>query len=158
MKLSNHRHAIQHQDAEGGRKSNLQFQGIYPLLILALGIAMCPLHTRTAVLVLFLLTSVVASGATVYRWVDDQGKVNYSETDPEQFRSRAKAIDASANQPSAAQQQESLERAQRERERAAASSPDSTRQPAKSAGAASAPQASTKIPSRIPNEHTDCET
>jgi Domain of unknown function (DUF4124) len=123
-----------------------------------LGIAMCPLHTRTAFLMLFLLTSGVASAATVYRWVDDQGKVNYSETVPEQFRSRAKAIDASANQPSAAQQQESLERAQKDKERAAASSPDSTRQPVKSARAASAPRAFTKIPSQIPNEQTDCET
>jgi hypothetical protein len=106
----------------------------------------------------FLLTSVVASAATVYRWVDDQGKVNYSETVPEQFRSRAKAIDASAYQPSAAQQQESLERAQKDKERAAASSPESGRQPVKSARAASAPRASTKIPSQIPNEQTDCET
>jgi hypothetical protein len=116
---------------------------------------------------LLLLTAVAIAGgwlasaavaATVYRWVDDQGRVHYSDVVPERYRSTARPVDAPAAEPTAEQRQDALERARSERERAAAPSIDRAG-PAASAppsSAASAPPV--RRPAQVPNDQTDCET
>jgi len=113
----------------------------------------------TASFALWLQVVASTSAATVYRWVDDQGKVHYSEVVPERYRKTAKPIDATAGQPSAEQQREALERAQKERARAAAIAASKSRPPA-SAAAPEAPASrpAAKRPAQIPNDQTDCET
>jgi len=114
---------------------------------------------RTTVLgATWLLASVVVA-STVYRWVDDQGTVHYSDVVPERYRSRAKPIDAPAAEPTPEQQREALERAQREKAKASALSISSSSSPPVSAQPASAEKApSRKRPVQLPNEQTDCET
>jgi hypothetical protein len=114
------------------------------------------LLTAVAVASWWLASAAVA--ATVYRWVDDQGRVHYSDVVPERYRSTARPVDAPAAEPTAEQRQDALERARSERERAAAPSIDRAG-PAASAppsSAASAPPV--KRPAQVPNDQTDCET
>ncbi|MBN8510943.1 MAG: DUF4124 domain-containing protein [Burkholderiales bacterium] len=115
----------------------------------------CP---AIAAIVAALLVSLPALGATVYRWVDEAGKVHYSEVVPERYRGAAKPIDTSANAPTAEQQREALERAQQDKARAAAAAADRARLPASAAPAAPAPRPAGKRPAQVPNDRTDCET
>lgn len=105
-----------------------------------------------------LLACAGAVAATVYRWVDDQGRVHYSEIVPERFRGTAQALDLPGSEPDAKHRREALERARKEKERADAIT---TRRQAPPAVAAPAPTASRpagKRPARVPDESTDCET
>lgn len=104
-----------------------------------------------------------AAGAAVYRWVDDQGKVHYSEVVPQRYQSVAKRMDAPANEPSAEQRREALARAQQEATRAAdmASERAAERErlpPASTPAAVDAPKPAGKRPAQTPNDQTDCET
>lgn len=101
-----------------------------------------------------------AWAGTVYRWVDDAGRVHYGEQVPERYRAQARTLDAPANAPTAEQQREAMARAQRDKERAAAlaaaraaSAASAARPPA---SAASTPPA--KRPAQRPDERTDCAT
>lgn len=108
-----------------------------------------------------LLASAAVVAATVWRWVDERGRVQYSQTVPERYRSTAKPVDVTANQPSAEQQREALERAQREKARAAAAATatDPGRQPASATAPATPGSPPTaKRPAQVPDEQTDCET
>jgi Domain of unknown function (DUF4124) len=113
---------------------------------------------RTTVLGASCLLASVAVAATVYRWVDDQGKVHYSDVVPERYRSKAKPVNAPAAEPTPEQQREAVERAQSEKARASAPSSSRSSLPlsARPAPATSAP--SRKRPVQVPNEQTDCET
>ena len=53
--------------------------------------------------VLCALCSTGAVAGTVYRWVDEQGKVHYAEVVPERYRNKAKPVDVTSNAPSAEQ-------------------------------------------------------
>lgn len=115
------------------------------LRAIVLGSALCLLALATA-------------GATVYRWVDEQGRVHYSEVVPPQYRQSAKPVGAAATAPTAEQQRDALERAQEDKARAAAITRE---RPPVPAGAASAPavaRRTDKRPAQVPDEHTDCET
>lgn len=120
---------------------------------------MLPLLQTIVVGVSLLMSSVTAASA-VYRWVDDRGRVHYSDVVPERYRSKATPVKASAADPSAEQQREALERTQREKAKALLPSPSVNRSaPAAStttASAASSPPG--KRPAQIPNERTDCDT
>lgn len=101
-----------------------------------------------------------AQAGTVYRWTDDDGRVHYGETVPDRYLGRARPIDAPATAPSAQEQQQALDRARRDKARAAAlaaapgaSAASAARPPA---SAASAPAA--KRPARLPDDNTDCST
>ncbi len=107
-----------------------------------------------------LLLLAPAWAGTVYRWVDDNGRVHYGEQVPERYRAQARAIDTPANAPTAEQQHEAMVRAQRDKARAAAlgaaapaSGASAARPPAP---AASRPPA--KRPAQLPDERTDCTT
>mgnify|MGYP001764532594 CR=1 FL=1 len=108
--------------------------------------------------VLCALCSTGAVAGTVYRWVDEQGKVHYSDLVPERYRNTAKPVDAPPAEPTPEQQRAALERAQSEKAKALApsvgrSGPTESAQPA---SAASAP--SRKRPPQVPNDQTDCDT
>jgi Domain of unknown function (DUF4124) len=120
-----------------------------------------------ACIALWLLPAAAAGAATVYRWVDEQGKVHYSELVPERYQKAAKPVDTTAGQPGAEQQREALERAQKERARApaaaaaasAAAAAKQARPPSGAASAASpASRAAAKRPAQTPDDQTDCET
>jgi hypothetical protein len=95
---------------------------------------------------------------TVYRWVDEQGKVHYADRVPERYRSTAQPVQAPADAPTAEPPREARERARREASAAAAppGSADGARTAAAPAPAASQPPA--KRPAQLPDDRTDCET
>jgi len=99
-----------------------------------------------------------SAGATVYRWVDDQGKVHYSEVASERNQGVAKPVSAPANEPTAEQRREALERAQNEKAKAAAMATDRQRLPASARKATAASQPAAKRPAQMPNDQTDCDT
>ncbi len=104
-----------------------------------------------------------AAGAAVYRWVDDQGKVHYSEVVPQRYQGVARRIDAPANEPTDEQRRAALARAQQEKARAAQMASERAaeqerRTPASTPTAVAAPQPTGKRPAQIPNDQTDCET
>ena len=121
---------------------------------------MCRFRPFTLVGALCLLASVSvnAAGATVYRWVDDQGKIHYSEIVPQPYQGVAKPVDAPANDPTAEQRREALGRAQKEKAKAAAIETDRQRLPASAPTASAASQPAGKRPAETPTDQTDCET
>ena len=120
----------------------------------------CWLSTFAVVAALFLLVSASgsATGATVYRWVDDKGKIHYSEIVPQPYRSVAKPVDAPTDEPTAEQRREALERAEKEKASAAAMETERKRSPASAPTASSATRPANKRPAEIPNDQTDCVT
>ena len=118
----------------------------------------CRLPAFATAVALFLLASASVSGATVYRWVDDKGKIHYSEIVPQPYRGVAKPVDAPAGEPTSEQRREALERAQRDKASAAALETDRQRLPAKAPTVSAATRPAGKRPAEIPNEQTDCET
>lgn len=119
---------------------------------------MLRLRPLVAVCTLWLLASTGVVAATIYRWVDEQGKVHYSEVVPERYRGVARAVGAPANEPSDEQQREALERARKDKANAAAIATDRDRLPAAAASAAASAQPATKRPAKVPDDQTDCET
>lgn len=112
----------------------------------------------TVVAVAALLLASMAGAATVYRWVDDSGKVHYADVVPDRYKGRAQPMQASAPEPSAEQRREALERAQREKARAMATHSDSPVAAPSAAPASAASAPTSKRPSQIPDDRTDCET
>jgi len=102
--------------------------------------------------------TVNTAGATVYRWVDDQGKVHYAEVVPQRYQGVAKRVGAPANEPSAGQRREPLERARQEKATAAEVATERQRLPASTPPAAAASKPAGKRPAQTPNDQTDCET
>jgi hypothetical protein len=105
----------------------------------------------TALGALCLLAGAAAAQTTVYRWVDDSGRVNYSETVPERYRSVARPITV----PAAA--------APAEAPRASAGTPAASKPASAAQPVARVPppvplKPAGKRPARVPDENTDCET
>jgi hypothetical protein len=97
-----------------------------------------------------LLMSAAAADTTVYRWVDENGRVHYSEIVPERYRGSARAFAVpAAPAPRDAPGQGSAARP------APAPPPAATAQ-GPAASAPSRPVA--KRPARVPDKDTDCET
>lgn len=104
---------------------------------------------------------------TVYRWVDEAGRVHYGNQVPEAYRHQAKPLPAAA-EPSAEDQRAALVRASRDQAHAQAAAASAAEEAASRAAAAraaatqaAARTASTQIvkrPSHVPNEHTDCDS
>jgi hypothetical protein len=119
-----------------------------------------PAAIRAATLAAVLVAASSPAGATVYRWVDEQGQVHYGEIVPPRFRDTARPVDLAAPAPDAAQQRSALERAARDQARAASAAADAGRAPVApaTAGSGSAGPPVHKRPARIPDPGTDCET
>ena len=100
---------------------------------------------------LCLLACAAAAQTTVYRWVDDSGRVNYSETVPERYRSVARPITVPDSAPSAD--------APRAPSATAAAKPASAAQPVARPPPPALPlKPAGKRPARVPDQDTDCET
>ena len=98
-----------------------------------------------------LLACAAATATTVYRWVDDNGRVNYSETVPERYRSVARPITVPDAVPAA--------EAPRENSSAgAAAKPASAAQPVARKPPPAPPRPPAKRPARVPDDSTDCDT
>ncbi|MCD2343838.1 DUF4124 domain-containing protein [Ideonella azotifigens] len=119
-------------------------------------------HLRAALAALtstaLLLAAAGAVAATVYRWVDENGQVHYGEVVPEQYRRTAKPVEMWASPPSAEQQREAQERAQKEKARAAALAAEQDRRQPAAGAAPAASQPAGKRPAQVPNDQTDCDT
>ena len=108
--------------------------------------------TRLATIgALCLFASAAAAQTTVYRWVDDSGRVNYSETVPERYRSAARPIAVPAAAPAAEAPRESSSAA-------AAGKPASAAQPMARKPLPAPPKPPAKRPARVPDDNTDCDT
>ncbi|MDO9420962.1 MAG: DUF4124 domain-containing protein [Herminiimonas sp.] len=56
------------------------------------------------------------NSADIYKWIDDSGKVNVSDTVPEKYRARAKLIDMrAAGSPSDSQRTDAFKRSEKEK-------------------------------------------
>lgn len=98
---------------------------------------------------------------TVYRWVDDQGKLHFSDEVPEQYKAKAKRVEANVRTPTPEERRLAEERAARDKATAQALAQARLAQAAKAASAVSlgASQPSTnKRPPAAPTEQTDCRT
>ena len=107
--------------------------------------------------VICLLASVLvnAAAATVYRWEDNQGMTHYSEIVPPQYQGVAKPVDVPA-EPTAEQRRAALERARKDKSRAAAIQTPPPQLPASTPAVAVPPVV--KRPAQLPTDKTDCET
>jgi hypothetical protein len=116
------------------------------------------IHRGAAIAAAALVLALPVFGATVYRWVDEQGRVHFSDVVPEKYRNTARPVDAPAAAPSMEQRREAAERAARDKARAdqAAKERESRQTPAP--GPAPAASASAKRPPAAPDESTNCET
>ena len=113
-------------------------------------------HLVLAGLLYFLTSALVNSAnATVFRWEDEQGRTFYSEIVPPQYLGVAKPVDVPA-EPSAEQRRVALERAQKDKARAAAIQTPRPQLPASAPTTAAQPVV--KRPAQLPTDKTDCET
>lgn len=88
---------------------------------------------RLAVCLACSVFSAVALAGDIYRWVDENGRVSISDNVPVRYRDVATKIDTSVANISERQRQQALERADRERQRAAASMDAAKTAPAQAA-------------------------
>ncbi len=95
------------------------------------------------------------ASATVYRWEDEQGRIYYSETVPPQYQGVAKPVDVPA-EPTAEQRRAALERAQKDKAKAAAIQVLPPQLPASTPKTAARPIV--KRPAQLPTDNTDCDT
>lgn len=97
--------------------------------------------------------------ATIYRWVDDQGRIHFSDTVPDAYRSRARPLGLPPSEPSEQDRQAALERAARDQARANASAGARDAAGRTDAGAPGFPLLPPrKRPAQAPDADTDCET
>jgi Domain of unknown function (DUF4124) len=101
-----------------------------------------------------------AQAATVYRWVDSQGKTHFGDTVPSAYKGVAQPITNKVTAPSPEQQRLAQERAAEQKAKArAAGLPQGTESAASAATpAASAPKPVLKRPPQAPTEDTACST
>ena len=99
-----------------------------------------------ALLLACALLSLPAGAADIYRWVDENGKVQISDTVPEKYRKSAKRIDSGQSEVTPQQRAAAEALAEKDRERArtsaavAAQTKAATEQKAKAAAAKAAAQ------------------
>lgn len=114
----------------------------------------CNAAMRPLLICLLCMAACAPAAATVYRWVDDQGRTHFADTVPERYRDRARPVDLRDDTPTEAERRQAEERAARERARLA---PPADGPAAASRPAASAPAAARRPPAP-PSADTDCET
>ena len=122
------------------------------------GIEVTPFKLLSWLAATTLWASAASGAATVYRWVDAEGKVHYSEVVPEAYRGSARPLGVTSSNPSAEQERDAMERAQRDKARVAAAAASSVQPAAKPAAASAASRPAAKRPATVPNAQTDCET
>jgi hypothetical protein len=107
-------------------------------------------HRILVLAALCLCAAAAAADTTVYRWVDDSGRVNYAQTVPERYRSVARPVMV----PAAAAPAEPP----RAPAGVAAGKPASAPLPVARALPPVPPKPPARRPARVPDDNTDCET
>jgi len=69
-------------------------------------------------LLLFASVSLAAHGADIFRWVDENGKIHFGDSVPEQYKQKAKKLDSKGAEVTSSQRQEAEARLAREKARA----------------------------------------
>ncbi len=105
---------------------------------------------------LLALATAQASAAPIYRWVDESGRTQISDTVPEKYRKSAKKVDSEQFKVSPEARRSAEERAAKEKE-LAKQSDEQRKKEAAAASAAPAPSASGNRKSTAAND-SDCET
>ena len=113
-----------------------------------------PATLGLAVSMLLMTALLNNANATVYRWEDAKGRVHYSKIVPPQYQDVATPVDVRANEPTAEQRQEALERAKGNKARLAAIKKQQESAPPE----LPATNLSAKRPAQVPNAQTDCKT
>src|SRR6266571_2452417 len=72
---------------------------------------------KLAFLLLLGSLSLVAHGADVFRWIDDDGKIHYGDTVPERYKQKAQKLDSKDAEVTAAQRTEAAARLAKEKAR-----------------------------------------
>jgi ABC-type sugar transport system substrate-binding protein len=122
------------------------------------------MNFRCVVLLVSLLALVAradAEGATVYRWVDKQGKTHFGDSVPSEYAQVAKPVPVRAAAPTVEEQRQARERAAALLAKArgiGAASPASASSASAAAPSARAPSVAPKRPVNGPDEQTDCDT
>lgn len=116
------------------------------------------MNTKTVFLLACSLLISSAYAATIYQWVDENGRTHISDTVPARYKDVATKLDTEASRVSEKQRQEALERVAREKQQVEAA--DKARAEAAAAAAAKAADKPTGQKSAIPvvdGKSDDCE-
>ncbi|MFC7298643.1 DUF4124 domain-containing protein [Herminiimonas aquatilis] len=114
------------------------------------------MNAKTVFLLACCMLFSAASAATIYQWVDENGRTHISDTVPARYKDVATKLDTGASRVSEKQRQEALERVAREKQQIEAA--DKAR--AEAAAAARAADQSAGQKSAIPvvdGKNDDCE-
>ncbi|MCB1956103.1 MAG: DUF4124 domain-containing protein [Rhodocyclaceae bacterium] len=118
------------------------------------------IHPRVLALVAAtaVLTATLAHAAKVYRWVDEAGRVHYSEFVPEPYRGAARQLELQNTTPTPEQVQNAQERAERDKAQAAGSPDEDEPRGTPMEIRVPNPRPVVKRPAMTPTEDTNCET
>jgi len=111
-------------------------------------------------LVAFSLMCSTLYAADIYRWVDENGRTQFSDTVPEKYRKSAVKMDSRQHELSAEQRQEAEARAAQEKAQAAEVAQRKARADAEAAAKPAAPAIAParSKPRPVIDENTDCAT
>ena len=115
-------------------------------------------HPGRFLISLLLLAFALSAHAGVFRWVDKQGKTHFADVVPDEYKDVAQPVDATAPSPSPEEQRRAMDRAAREKARAAeaptVAAPAAASSPAPAASSATA----SKRPPYAPGDDASCES
>ena len=95
-----------------------------------------------------------AHAATVYQWIDENGRTHVSDTVPPRYQGAATQIDTSASRVSEKQRQEALERVAREKDQVDAAERARAEAAAKAADQSAEPKSAPPV---VGSKSADCE-
>jgi hypothetical protein len=117
---------------------------------------------RLALLTFSIMSFSPLYAADIYRWVDENGRIQFSDVVPEKYKKSAKRIDSRQYELSAEQRREADARAEQEKAQAAEATQRKARadaeKAANAAAAAAAAAAAQTKPRPAVDENTDCAT
>lgn len=97
--------------------------------------------------------------ADIYRWVDENGRTQFSDVVPEKYRKSARKVDSRQNEPSVEQRKEAEARADQDKLRVEEAAQRKARADADAAAKSAADAAAAKnSPQPVPDKGTDCAT
>lgn len=116
------------------------------------------LHSGRFLISLLMLAFALSAHAEVFRWVDTQGKTHFSDVVPDEYKDVAQPVDATAPSPSPEEQRRAIDRAAREKARAAEAPTIAAPAAASSPAAAASSATASKRPPYAPGDDASCES
>ncbi len=113
------------------------------------------MNTKTVFLLACSLLISSAYGATIYQWIDENGRTHISDTVPARYKDVATKLDTEASRVSEKQRQEALERVAREKQQVEAA--DKARAEAAAAKAADQSAGQKSAIPIVDGKSDDCE-